>query len=169
MSLLERMVADPKRSKYISEEYSGKSGVLIYQAHFKMAPIHTPLATRGIKTCAGLVVIDHVRNFHYLAHVDAMVSVESIKKSLECFGDFEDQDIYCMPGIDSFGTMQNILTAMLDKPNTLERIRFLRGDHKIFNDASHVAIYNGKIYYAPVNVGEWDGTDTESFSYRKLI
>ena len=150
--MLIALTTDIKRRTDITETYSGESGIFVEQDHFKIATIETPLATAGINTCAGLIVIDRAEGTHYLAHVSPITDVNAIKKSLETFGDLEDQEIYFMEGMTPSGTVQNILTAILDNPKALEKVRFLSGGEGLFNG---VVIYNGKIFSVPQDINDW--------------
>jgi hypothetical protein len=157
-SLWQQMATDPKRHIDVGDQYIGEPGTFVRQGTFAVKPLDKPLATADIDTCAGLVIIDKKAGRQYLAHIDSMVSSESIKQSLKNF-DLARSDIYIVEGNSPSGTVQSILTSILDNPSALKNLKFL-DTHGLL---PALIIHNGKIYQITNDTKDWNSDELSRF------
>jgi hypothetical protein len=132
-------------------------GQAVGQATYAIAPLDTPLSTRGLATCRALVVQDQRAGLHYLAHLDVGVSADQISNSLKGF-DLKRSKLYVMGGSAESSVTNEIIEALRENKTALKNLKFIAAE-----DTSNVGLisYQGRVLKLTRDIGEWPTFETE--------
>jgi hypothetical protein len=137
------LLADQNRLVSRNNELWQNKEFNIPQRGFATRQLHEPIATDGLQTCVGLLVVDKSQRLHYVAHLDGSAEVSSIQRSLSRF-DLSKTQNYMMLGPYQSNVPIHTFSALADNPAAVDKLRFIKWDGD--GNGPNFVSYEGKLY-----------------------